>query len=89
VSERPSRWRSWRYGIGWSTVTPWISESGDLLFDYAPVTPPNIGQRRRLLRDEVVWLKARSDSGILGVSPLQRSANAIQHGLATQVSSFT
>ena len=74
--------------VPFEQCTPWLDAQGDLLFDYMPTTPPNAGQRRRLLRGDVVLLKSRSDNGVLGVSPLQRSANAVQHALKTQTNSF-
>lgn len=74
--------------VPWAMTQPYITDAGDIVFDYTSVVPPNAGQRRRLLRSEVIWLKARSDSGLLGISPLQRSANAVQHGITTQRSSF-
>ncbi len=74
--------------VPFELCTPWVDDNGALLFDYIPAFPPGQGQRRRLLRDDVVLLKARSDTGLLGVSPLQRSAGAVQHALKTQTQSF-
>jgi phage portal protein BeeE len=60
--------------------TAWQSNDGTLRFDYLPMTPPDVGKKRTLLRDEVVLLKDRSDGGVLGVPRLR--------ALQTQVNSF-
>jgi HK97 family phage portal protein len=70
--------------IPFQHTVPWQNEAGELLFDYLPMTPPNAGKRRTLLRADLVLLKARSDNGALGISPLQRAANSMQLALETQ-----
>lgn len=67
----------------WGNVTAWTDDAGNLLFDYLPMHGPGAGERRRLLRDEVVYLKDRSDNGVVGVSRLQRAGTSLQLGLDT------
>jgi HK97 family phage portal protein len=77
--------------LPWEQVLPWVNSSGDLVFDFIPVTPApglKVGERRRFLRGEVLHTKDRSDNGLLGISPLQRSGAAVQLGIATQLNSL-
>jgi HK97 family phage portal protein len=74
--------------VPWPQVMPWVDDQGALYFDYLPMVPPNAGQRRRLLREEVVHLKDRSDTGVLGVSRLYRAGNTLQHALEMQTASY-
>jgi HK97 family phage portal protein len=74
--------------IPFEQTTAWLSATGALRFDYMPTQPPAAGMKCTLTREEVVLLKDRSDGGILGVPRLQRSANAVQHAIATQTNSF-
>jgi HK97 family phage portal protein len=74
--------------VPWQLTVPWQSADGTLRFDYIPMLPPATGKKRTLLRDEVVLLKERSDFGVLGLSPLTRSATAVEHALRTQANSF-
>jgi HK97 family phage portal protein len=73
--------------VPWQFVTPWVDEAGVVFFDYIPNLPPNAGQRRRLLRDDVLFLKDRSDNGVIGVSRLTRAAGALQIALDLQTQS--
>jgi HK97 family phage portal protein len=75
--------------LPWTWITPLIDDAGQLLFDYLPTVPPNAGQRRRLTRDDVLFVKDRSDNGLIGVSRLQRAAGALQIALELQQSSAT
>lgn len=70
----------------WNRVSPRILPSGRLAFDvtdmaglYAPA-----GRPRRLLQDEVLHLKDRSDDGYLGRSRLSRAREAVGAGIAVQ-----
>src|SRR5205823_9877914 len=49
--------------VPWANVTPWVADDGSLMFDFIPVYPPNAGRRRRLLRDDTLYLRDRSDDG--------------------------
>ncbi len=46
-----------------------------------------IGTARRLLASEVLHLRARSDDGLIGVSPLRRAAAAAEHAVETDAHS--
>jgi HK97 family phage portal protein len=74
--------------IPWQFVTPWLDENGALYFDFIPTQPPGAGQRRRLLRQDVILLKDRSDTGVLGVPRITRAANSLQHALEMQTASY-
>ena len=73
----------------WSSVTPWVADDGGLLFDFLPMVPPNAGKRRRFSRDDVLFLKDRSDTGLIGVSRLTRAAGALGIALELQTASST
>lgn len=75
--------------LPWPQITPYVDETGILLFDFIPMLPPNAGQRRRLLRDDCLFVKDRSDSGVLGVSRLTRAAGALNIALELQTASST
>jgi HK97 family phage portal protein len=75
--------------LPWAQITPYVDDSGTLLFDFIPLVPPNQGKRRRYLRDDVIFLKDRSDTGLLGVSRLQRAGGALQIALELQTASST
>ncbi len=68
----------------WPQITPLVDEAGELLFDWLPAVPPNAGQRRRLLRQEVLFLRDRSDNGLIGVSRLRRAGSALQIAIQLQ-----
>jgi phage portal protein BeeE len=70
--------------VPWQLIVPWVDETGSLLFDYVPMWPPRAGQRRRLLRSDVLFVKDRSDTGLIGVSRLTRAAGALQIALDLQ-----
>ncbi len=68
----------------WDNVTVQILESGRLRFD---VTEPyrTSGNRRRLIPEEVIHLKDRSDDGMIGRSRLSRTADAIGNAAAADI----
>jgi len=68
--------------LPWPQITVRISDAGLLLFDFVPL-PPSL-PRRTFLREDVLWLKDRSDDGLLGVPRLQRSAAAMAYAVQIQ-----
>ena len=64
--------------IPWPSVSPLVLSSGKLAFDVASGN----GQTRRLLADEVLLLKDRSDDGLLGRSRISRSPEVFANALA-------
>jgi HK97 family phage portal protein len=70
----------------WGNVAPLLLPSGKLAFDVTQVTAiaGGTGQTRRLLQDEVLLLKDRSDDGILGRSRISRSPDVIGNALGLQ-----
>lgn len=73
--------------LPWQNIVPWVDDAGELLFDYLPTLPPNAGKRRRLLRDEVLFVKDRSDDGVVGRSRISRASASMQSALELQRSS--
>ena len=67
----------------WSAVTCWTDDQGVPFFDYVPAHGPGSGEKRTLLRDEVCWLKDRSDGGVVGISRLQRAGTSMQMNIET------
>ena len=69
--------------IAWRWVSPMLAPSGRLVYDVTEQTGlyGQTGRVRRLLADDVVHLKDRSDDGLLGVSRLTRSAAPVAHAL--------
>lgn len=65
--------------IPWESVSVQVLTNGRLVFD---VTDGS--SRRRLLQDEVLHLKDRSDDGLLGRSRLQRAASVLSVGVSMQ-----
>ena len=47
-------------------------------------TPPSAAQRRTFLRSDLLWVKDRSDTGLLGVSRLQRAGAAMSYAVQIQ-----
>lgn len=74
--------------LPWAWVSPMLAPSGRLVFDVTEQTGlyGANGRTRRLLADDVVHLKDRSDDGILGRSRLSRSPDTI--ATALQVNEF-
>jgi HK97 family phage portal protein len=75
--------------LPWQQITPLVADTGELLFDYLPTVPPNAGQRRRFARGDVLFVKDRSDNGLIGVSRLQGAGGALQIALELQTASST
>lgn len=70
--------------LPWANVVPWVDEQGDLLFDYLPTLPPRAGQKRRLLREEVLFVRDRSDDGHVGRSRIARASRSLQTALQVE-----
>ena len=60
--------------------------NGRLVYDVTEITQiqGGTGRPRRLLQDEVLHLRDRSDDGLIGRSRLQRAAAVVQSGLSIQ-----
>lgn len=74
--------------IPWNWVNVLIAPSGRLVYDVTEQTGlyGQTGRTRRLLADDVVHIRDRSDDGILGRSRLSRSADTVASAL--QVNQF-
>ena len=72
--------------IPWEFVTVQLLPSGRLVYDVVETTAlyGGTGRPRRLLQDEVLHLRDRSDDGLIGRSRLQRAAAVLQAGLSIQ-----
>lgn len=72
--------------IPWEWVSVQLLPSGRLVYDVTEITSVYGGQgrMRRLLQEEVLHLKDRSDDGLLGRSRLQRAASVVSTAIATQ-----
>lgn len=70
--------------LPWPHITVRINDNGVLLFDYFPSAPFGRGPRRTYLREELLWLKDRSDDGLLGIPRLQRAAGAMSYAVSIQ-----
>ena len=73
--------------LPWQNVTAWVDNAGGLLFDFIPTLPPDAGKRRRLLREDVLFVKDRSDDGVIGRSRISRAALSLQSALTLETSS--
>lgn len=73
--------------LPWHNITPYVDDSGGLMFDYTSTVPPRAGKRRRLMRGDVLFVKDRSDDGIIGMSRLSRAAGALGIALELQTAS--
>lgn len=73
--------------VPWASITPWVDDAGELLFDFLPVMPPGAGQKRRLLREDVLFIKDRSDDRYVGRSRISRAAKSLQTALQIETSS--
>ncbi|MEI6485470.1 MAG: phage portal protein [Sphingomonadales bacterium] len=69
--------------IPWAWVSPMLAPSGRLVYDVTEQTGlyGSQGRTRRLLSDDVIHLRDRSDDGILGRSRLSRSPATISSAL--------
>lgn len=65
--------------IPWSGVQVQQLQSGRIIFDVTPVTSlfGRTGPTRRLLDSDVLWLRDRTDDGIVGRSRLHRAAGTL------------
>ena len=72
--------------IPWEYVNVQLLPSGRLVYDVVETTAlyGGTGRPRRLLQDEVLHLRDRSDDGLIGRSRLQRAAAVLQAGLSIQ-----
>ena len=68
--------------VPWDNVTPRITDAGLLLFDYKPV-PPSL-PRRRFAREDLLLLRDRSVTGLLGTPRLQRASAAMAYAIQIQ-----
>lgn len=73
----------------WETIGVQMLPSGRLAYDVVLVIglysgPSTTGRTRRLLADEVVHLRDRSDDGLIGRSRLVRAAETVGNALAVQ-----
>jgi HK97 family phage portal protein len=67
--------------IPWSSVAVNLLPSGRIRFDYSdPVT----NQQRQLFQEECLWLRDRSDNGMVGISRLSRAAGVVSNALSIQ-----
>lgn len=72
--------------VPWPNVSVQLLPSGRLAYDVVAVNGlyGGTGRTRRLLADEVLHLRDRSDDGLIGRSRLSRAAETIGNALATQ-----
>jgi len=70
--------------IAWAWVMPAVVAGPKLIFDVTMRTPESDAwglSGTRLLSDEVLHIRARSDSGLIGRSVLSRAAGAVAEGI--------
>jgi phage portal protein BeeE len=72
--------------IPWEWAQVQMLANGPLVYDVVELTHiyGGTGKPRRLLQDEVLHLRDRSDDGLIGRSRLQRAAAVVQAGLSMQ-----
>lgn len=71
--------------IPWTQVTMQALPSGRVAFDvYEPIYPGSHARKRRLLRDDVIHLKDRSDDGLIGRSRLSRARDVLRTATSQQ-----
>jgi HK97 family phage portal protein len=70
--------------LPWDAITPLLTDQGTMAFDYLPTAGIAAGKRRRLGRDDCLFLKDRSDDQWVGVSRLSRAAGAMKLALDLQ-----
>jgi phage portal protein BeeE len=75
--------------LPWDSMAVRVRADGRLLFDYTSSTPPQAGQRRTYAREDLLWLKDRSDTGLLGAPRLQRAAGAMSYAVQIQKTAQT
>jgi HK97 family phage portal protein len=72
--------------VPWEHVSVQLLPSGRLAYDVSEITAigGGTGRTKRLLDDEVMHLRDRSDDGLVGRSRLQRAASVVAQGLSLQ-----
>jgi HK97 family phage portal protein len=72
--------------IPWERVAPVLLPGFRLAYDVSELDPATGGatDRKRLLHDEVIHLRDRSDDGLIGVSRITRAAETLGTALALQ-----
>ncbi len=72
--------------IQWEFVSAQLLPNGRLVYDVTELSTltGGTGRTRRLLQDEVLHLRDRSDDGLIGRSRLQRAAATVRAGLTIQ-----
>jgi HK97 family phage portal protein len=71
--------------IPWEHCNVQLLMTGRLVYDVTEMTSVGgTGRMRRLLQDQVLHLRDRSDDGLIGRSRLQRAAAVLQAGLSIQ-----
>lgn len=72
--------------IPWENVNVQLLPSGRLVYDITRINSMfgGTGRTRRLLQDEILHLRDRSDDGLVGVSRLRRAAAVLESGLSIQ-----
>lgn len=71
--------------IPWAWVAMQLLPSGRVAFDvYEPALPAAGGRKRRLLADDVIHLKDRSDDGVIGRSRLSRARDVLRTATSQQ-----
>ncbi len=72
--------------IPWTNVSVQLLESGRLAYDIHDITHIHggSGRQRRLLQDEVLHLRDRTDDGLIGRSRLSRAGLAVSSAIGAQ-----
>src|SRR5262249_43905718 len=72
--------------IPWEYCSVQLLASGRLVYDVTDMTfiSGGAGRTRRLLQDQVLHIRDRSDDGVLGKSRLARAAAVVSTGLSMQ-----
>ena len=72
--------------IPWSWASPQLLSNGRLAYDVVTQIGPfgATGRTRRLLQDQALHLRDRSDDGVLGVSRVRRAAAVVSGALGVQ-----
>jgi HK97 family phage portal protein len=75
--------------IPWRHVTPVRLPSGRIALDVCEHASPwgSSSARRRIMADDVLWLRDRTDDGIVGRSRLSRAPDVIRHARDLQAAS--
>ena len=73
--------------LPWENVTVRVRDDQSLLFDYRRRAAPE--QRRVYAREDILWLKDRSDDSLLGVPRLHRAGASVAYALSIQTAAQT